>query len=61
MSKGKNENRASERGSDNRKGHQPTTIKSEEHVGSSGSHGVRFKMPTDNEVCDHSVIRKLGA
>ena len=33
-------------------------IKSEEHVGSTGS-GIRFKMPSDSQVCDHSKVRGL--
>jgi hypothetical protein len=32
------------------------TVRSIEHVGSSGSHGVRFKMPED--VTDHSCVRE---
>jgi hypothetical protein len=32
------------------------SIKSEEHVGSTGS-GIRFKMP--KEVCDHSNVRGM--
>ena len=34
------------------------SIKSEEHVGSTGS-GIRFKMPSDSQVCDHSKVRGL--
>ena len=34
------------------------SIRSEEHVGSTGS-GIRFKMPADSEVCDHSKVRGL--
>ena len=33
------------------------SIKSEEHVGSSGSHGIRFKMPKG--VVDHSKVRSM--
>lgn len=33
------------------------SIHSEEHVG--GHTGVRFKMPKDSEVCDHSNVKKL--
>jgi hypothetical protein len=37
---------------------QPKTIKSEEKVGSSGSHGVRFDIPNHP---DKSVVRPGGA
>jgi len=33
------------------------SIKSEEYVGSSGSHGIRFKMPKG--VVDHSKVRSM--
>jgi hypothetical protein len=60
MSKAEQENKASEHGSDNKKGHQAGSghVHDIEHVGSSGSHGVRFKMP--KECCDHSNVRKMG-
>jgi hypothetical protein len=34
-------------------------IKSEEHVGSTGS-GIRFKLPSDSDCTDHSKVRSLG-
>ena len=57
---GEKENKRSESGSDNKKGHQAGSghVHDIEHVGSSGGHGVRFKMP--KEVPDHSCVRKLG-
>jgi hypothetical protein len=60
---GVHENKMSEKGRDSRMGHQSGAgkVSGIEHVGSSSGHGVRFKMPTDKEVCDHSVIKKLGA
>ena len=50
----KAENKKSAHESDTRKGAQPTTVASEEHVG--GKSGVRFKMPSG--VSDHSVVSK---
>lgn len=52
------ENKASMKGEARGHGkHAAETVKSIEHVGSSGSHGVRFKMP---EGCvDHSKVREL--
>lgn len=53
---GKNENRPSEKGESHAHGSRGSeTVKSIEHVGSSGAHGVRFKMP--KEVVDHSRVR----
>jgi hypothetical protein len=58
MNSGEKQNKASEHGmAKTHKSAGSGTIKSEEHVGSSGSHGVRFKMPTD--VCDHSKVRGM--
>jgi len=54
---GMNENKMSEKGRDNRKGGKGSeSVASIEHVGSSGAHGVRFKMPEN--VTDHSCVRK---
>jgi hypothetical protein len=56
MNSGEKQNKASMKGET--KAHKSAgseSIRSEEHVGSSGSHGVRFKMPTD--VVDHSCVR----
>ena len=57
------ENKKASRTSDSMKGHQAETVRSEEHVGTSGSHGVRFKLPEDSAVRDHSknVRDHLGA
>jgi hypothetical protein len=53
------ENKASEVGMAKGHGkHEAETVKSIEHVGASGSHGIRFKMPSDKEVTDHSCVRK---
>lgn len=51
------ENRRSVQGSDNRKGGRgsESVARIEGHVGSSGSGGVRFKMPEN--VVDHSKVR----
>ena len=35
------------------------SIRSEEHVGSPGGTGQRFKMPKNSEVADHSRVRGL--
>lgn len=54
----KGENRASMKGEAHTKPSAGSgTIRSEEKVGSSGAHGVRFSMPKD--VVDHSCVRKL--
>jgi hypothetical protein len=50
-----NENRASEKGESKSHGKGSETVKEIEHVGGSGSHCVRFKMP--KEVTDHSKVR----
>lgn len=42
-------------------GHQEPKVHDIEKVGTSGPHGVQFGMPTDNEISDHSVIKRLGA
>jgi hypothetical protein len=56
MNSGEKQNKASEKGMARaHKSAGSETIRSEEHVGSSGSHGVRFKMP--KEVVDHSCVR----
>lgn len=58
MNSGEKQNKASEAGMAHaKKSAGSETIRSEEHVGSSGSHGVRFKMP--KEVCDHSNVRSM--
>lgn len=50
------QNKSSHGGEDNRKGGRGSeTVHDIEHVGSSGSHGVRFKMPQG--ITDHSKIR----
>jgi hypothetical protein len=56
----KAENKKSAHESDSKKGNQAETIHSEEHVG--GKTGVRFKLPEDAAVCDHSRVTrsKLG-
>lgn len=52
---GKAENKASERGESRAHGSKGSeTVKSIEHVGSSGPHGVRFKLP--KEVPDKSRV-----
>ncbi len=52
------ENRASEVGMARGTGqHSQKSVASIEHVGSSGPHGVRFKMPKDSSVTDHSCVR----
>lgn len=57
---GPHENKASMKGmAHTKRSAGSETIRSEEHVGSSGSHGVRFKMPKESEVCDHSRIREM--
>jgi hypothetical protein len=53
----KTENKRSEAGMAKASGH-PEKVSSIEHVGSTGT-GVRFKMPKDSEVCDHSNVKKL--
>ena len=58
------ENKRAYHSSDSHKGKPTETVQqSEDHVGSSGAHGVRFKLPEDSEVCDHSknVRDHLGA
>lgn len=56
MNSGEKQNKASMKGeAHTHKSAGSGSIKSEEHVGSSGSHGVRFKMP--KEVVDHSCVR----
>jgi hypothetical protein len=56
MNSGEKQNKASMHGETRaHKSSGSGTIRSEEHVGSSGSHGVRFKMP--KEVVDHSCVR----
>lgn len=56
MSKYERENKASEKGMSHAKsGAGGSTVRHDEYVGSSGSHGVRFKMPKD--VTDHSQVR----
>lgn len=58
MNSGEKQNKASESGMARaKKSAGSESIRSEEHVGSSGAHGVRFKMPTD--VPDHSCVRKM--
>jgi len=42
---GKNENRASMKGSDNRQGKRKETIAADMSVGSSDAHGIRFHCP----------------
>jgi hypothetical protein len=57
------ENKKAAGTSDSTKGNQPNKVSSIEHVGSSGAHGVRFKLPEDAACTDHSVVTrsKLGA
>jgi hypothetical protein len=56
MNSGEKENRASMKGeAHTHKSAGSEKIRTEEHVGSSGSHGVRFKMPKG--VTDHSCVR----
>jgi len=57
------ENKKSHRESDVRKGRQPDHVSDiDEHVGSSMHHhgnkgeGIRFKLPEDAEISDHSVV-----
>lgn len=53
----RNENRASEKGMSRAHGNKGSeTVHDIEHVGGSGEHCVRFKMPTD--VVDHSQVRR---
>lgn len=50
---GRPENRASEKGESHAKAHGSESVKSIEHVGSSGPHGIRFKVhnhPDKSEV-----------
>lgn len=56
---GVQQNKHSMKGSDDKSGGkgEPRKVSSIEHVGSSGSHGVRFKMP--KEVVDHSCVREM--
>jgi hypothetical protein len=55
-SSGEKENKASERGMSRAHGSRGSeTVHDIEHVGSSGSHGVRFKMP--DGCVDHSQVR----
>ena len=50
------QNKSSHKHEDNKKGGRGSeTVHDIEHVGSSGSHGVRFGMP--KEVVDHSCVR----
>jgi hypothetical protein len=50
----KDENKASERGEDVKKGHQAERVASVERVGSHGGHGVSFPVP---EHPDKSKVR----
>lgn len=56
MNSGEKQNKASMHGEARaHKSAGSETVKREEHVGSSGSHGVRFSMPKG--VVDHSCVR----
>ena len=58
------ENKASAAQSDVSKGNQPNKVSSIEHVGTTSSHagnmgqGVRFKLPEDAHIADHSVVTR---
>jgi hypothetical protein len=54
---GKPENRESKKGMAKESGH-PSSVKSIEHVGSSSSHGIRFKAFGDHP--DKSKVRSPG-
>ncbi|HEX4605384.1 MAG TPA: hypothetical protein VH724_15395 [Candidatus Angelobacter sp.] len=55
MAKSYNENRESVKGMSRSHGKGTETVKEIEHVGGSGEHCVRFKMPEG--VVDHSNVR----
>jgi hypothetical protein len=54
---GMKENKMSLKNSDNTKGGSGSVRKEEGFVGSKGGEGVRFKMPAESEICDHSKTR----
>lgn len=55
---GEMQNKASHKGERNIKGGGGSNKVSDiEHVGSSGDHGVRFAMPKESDLCDHSNVR----
>jgi hypothetical protein len=56
---GKAENKASMKGSDNRKGHEKETVKEDMGVGSSDGDGIRFRCPDHPDLSNvHSPEHK---